>query len=62
VKPGERRAVAWMTAGFGAGQIAGPVVAGYLADRSGDFFLACLAAAASLALAAIVIPPDSPRA
>jgi predicted MFS family arabinose efflux permease len=43
-----------MTAAFGTGQIVGPVVAGYLADRSRDFLLA--------RLAAIVIPADSPRA
>ncbi len=44
--------VALMTAAFGAGQVAGPVLAGLLFDRLGSFFVASLAAAAALILAA----------
>ncbi len=43
-----------MTASFGLGQIVGPLVAGYLATQSGDFFWASLLAAAMLVLAAAV--------
>lgn len=50
-----RRALAIMTAAFGVGQIVGPVVAGYLADWTGTFLLASLAAAAGLALSASII-------
>ena len=47
-----RRALAWMTAAFGLGQIIGPVVAGYLADWTGDFFVASVTAALVLVAAA----------
>ncbi len=47
-----RRALALMTASFGLGQILGPLVAGYLADWTGDFTLASLAASCALFIAA----------
>ncbi|MER9583357.1 YbfB/YjiJ family MFS transporter [Mesorhizobium sp. M0276] len=43
-----RRIFALMTAVFGVGQIIGPVAAGFLAQMSGDFFLASIAAAIML--------------
>lgn len=49
-----RRALALMTAAFGTGQIAGPVVAGILADWTGDFRAASAAAAAVLLVSALV--------
>jgi predicted MFS family arabinose efflux permease len=58
-----RRALALMTAAFGTGQILGPVVAGYLADWSGTYTWASLAAAAGLlASGAIVLVFCKPRA
>lgn len=58
-----RRALALMTAAFGTGQILGPVVAGYLADWSGTYTWASLAAAAGLlASGAIVLVYCKPRA
>ncbi|SOE17739.1 predicted MFS family arabinose efflux permease [Hoeflea halophila] len=58
-----RRALALMTAAFGTGQILGPVVAGYLADWSGSYTWASLAAAAGLlASGAIVLIYCRPRA
>lgn len=57
-----RRALALMTAAFGTGQIFGPVVAGYLADWSGTYTWASLAAAAGLlASGAIVFVFCKPR-
>jgi predicted MFS family arabinose efflux permease len=57
-----RRALALMTAAFGTGQILGPVVAGYLADWSGSYTWASLAAAAGLlASGAIVLAFCRPR-
>ena len=57
-----RRALALMTAAFGVGQILGPVVAGYLADWTGTYTWASLAAAAALlASGAIVLVLSKPR-
>lgn len=50
-----RRALALMTASFGTGQILGPVAAGFVADRTGDFVLASLLAAAALLLSALLV-------
>ena len=49
-----RRPVAWMTAGFGCGQMVGPSFAGIMRDVSGSFLLPSLCAVASLALAAFL--------
>ncbi len=49
-----RRALAFMTAAFGSGQILGPVAAGYLADWTGSFYLPSMAAAAVLLLSAAI--------
>ena len=46
--------LAWMTASFGIGQIIGPLAAGVLHDRTGDFVLASLGAAMALILAAVL--------
>ncbi|MBB4063322.1 YbfB/YjiJ family MFS transporter [Gellertiella hungarica] len=51
-----RRVMALMTAGFGIGQIVGPVAAGHLVDLTGDYLLASLIAAAVLGLGALVAP------
>jgi len=50
-----RRALALMTASFGTGQILGPIAAGFVADRTGDFVLASLLAAAALLLSALLV-------
>ncbi|HET7884885.1 MAG TPA: YbfB/YjiJ family MFS transporter [Bradyrhizobium sp.] len=47
-----QQALGRMTASFSLGQIAGPVVAGFLSERLGDFRLASLIAAAALVGAA----------
>lgn len=47
-----RRLFALMTASFGVGQILGPIVAGYLAEWSGSFFMPSIAAAAVLVASA----------
>jgi MFS family permease len=49
-----RRAFALLTASFSVGQIAGPVLAGYLHDRTGGFVLPSLLAAGALVAAAIL--------
>ena len=51
----QRRAFALTTAGFGVGQIAGPVVAGLLLDRTGSFAAPSLLAAGALLLAALLV-------
>ena len=52
-----RRILAMMTAAFGVGQIVGPIVAGWIAERSGSFTVpTVIAAAALLVCAALVIP------
>ena len=53
----QRRALAFMTAAFGIGQILGPLVAGWLAQRTGNFSVPSLVAAVVLlASAALVLP------
>ncbi|MCC0026164.1 MAG: YbfB/YjiJ family MFS transporter [Zhengella sp.] len=47
-----RRALAFMTAAFGTGQIVGPLLAGYAADWTGSFTLPSLGASVVLLLAA----------
>lgn len=49
-----RRSSALMTAGFGVGQIAGPLVAGRLLDATGGFALPSMIAAAALVMAAAI--------
>ena len=50
-----RRALALMTASFGTGQILGPIAAGFVADRTGNFVLASLLAAVALLAAAVLV-------
>ena len=50
-----RRALAFMTAAFGVGQIVGPLVAGWLAERTGSFALPTLVAAGVLFCCGVVI-------
>ncbi|WP_027152286.1 YbfB/YjiJ family MFS transporter [Mesorhizobium sp. WSM2561] len=56
-----RRILALMTASFGLGQIIGPIVAGLLAEASGDFFLASIVAAAVLLVSGAVIWSAAPK-
>lgn len=58
-----RRALARMTASFGAGQIVGPLVAGLLFDLRGSYLLPSLLAAAALVAAAVLaVRPPRPGA
>lgn len=52
-----RRALAFMTAAFGIGQIAGPLVAGAVAERTGSFALPSVLAAAALVLSVLLVLP-----
>jgi predicted MFS family arabinose efflux permease len=52
-----RRVFAFMTAAFGTGQIAGPLVAGWLAQKSGSFTAPTLTAAAVLGAAILLALP-----
>ncbi|CAH2407573.1 YbfB/YjiJ family MFS transporter [Mesorhizobium ventifaucium] len=56
-----RRILALMTASFGLGQIIGPIVAGLLAQASGDFFLASIVAAAVLLVSGAVTWSAAPK-
>ena len=58
---GPRRIFALMTASFGLGQIIGPIAAGFLAQISGDFFLASLLAAAMLVVSGAVTWSAAPK-
>ncbi len=55
-----RRALAYMTAAFGIGQIIGPAVAGHLAEFTGSYVPGSLLAAAALLLAAVLAGFASP--
>lgn len=50
-----RRVLALMTAAFGVGQILGPLVAGYLADWTGSYTWASLAAAVGLLASGAIV-------
>ncbi len=50
----QRRSFALITAGFGLGQIAGPIVAGVLLDRTHGFAAPSLLAAGAVAIAAVI--------
>lgn len=56
-----RRSFALMTAAFGVGQIIGPVVAGYMAQWTGSFFLPSLAASAILVVSAALVWSAAPK-
>lgn len=56
-----RRALGLMTASFGTGQIVGPLVAGYLADRSGNFISGSALAVVMLVAAAAIMPRETRR-
>ena len=53
----QRRALAFMTAAFGIGQILGPLVAGWLAERTGSFSAPSLVAAAVLLVSSALVLP-----
>ena len=50
----QRRAVALLTVAFGIGQILGPMIAGFVADKTGTFTAPSMLAAAVLVVAAII--------
>ncbi|MEM9147726.1 MAG: YbfB/YjiJ family MFS transporter [Pseudomonadota bacterium] len=54
-----RRAMALMTASFGAGQMIGPAAAGWLRDATGTYAVPSLAAAAMLVLGALVMRAET---
>ena len=56
-----RRALAFMTAAFGIGQIIGPLVAGAMADATGSFAAPTLLAAAVLVASALLVLPVARR-
>ncbi|MFC3321942.1 YbfB/YjiJ family MFS transporter [Mesorhizobium cantuariense] len=56
-----RRVFALMTAAFGLGQIIGPVAAGFLAQMSGDFFLASITAAVALVVSGAITWSAAPK-
>ncbi len=56
IAPANRaRVVGRVTAAFGLGQILGPIAAGAMADRAGDFELALISAAAVVVLGALLL-------
>jgi len=57
-----RRALAAVTAAFGAGQIIGPVFAGWIRDMTGSFAVPSLCAAGALVLAAFLSQRQTVRA
>ena len=57
----QRRSLAAMTAGFGAGQIAGPVLGGALLDATGSFAVPSVLAALCLVAGAAVAQAIRPR-
>jgi predicted MFS family arabinose efflux permease len=50
-----RRVLAVMTASFGIGQILGPLIAGFAAERTGDYVAPSLLAAGALIAAALIV-------
>ena len=56
-----RRALAFMTAAFGLGQIVGPLTAGVIAERTGSFTVPSLLAAGALFVCAALIVPVGRR-
>jgi len=53
-----RRIVALMTVGFSVGQIAGPLVGGLVAERTGSFVVPSAIGAAALVAAALIALVD----
>jgi predicted MFS family arabinose efflux permease len=52
-----RRTLALMTAAFGVGQIVGPIVAGWIAERTGSFTMPTYMAAGALVVCAVLVLP-----
>lgn len=52
-----RRAFALMTAGFGVGQILGPLAAGWIAEYTGDFVMPTLIAVLALTISCLLMVP-----
>lgn len=57
----QRKSFALMTAGFGAGQIIGPLVAGWMLDRTGGFAAPSMLAALALVVGAAIAWRAAPR-